>query len=727
MKISLIGILLLAASGMQSVTGASVRTNVWQQSHRPYTSDVATGKSSYYQEKNSVRQLPPLRRVRRSEEAERSYNLGTRNALSGHYEEAVKNFTQAIRFNSEDADAYFSLGNAYVGLRRWAEAIDSYQRSIRLNPNDGEAYNNIGIAYLRGGAPKQAVAAFKEAIRIFPTWAEPRFNLSNAYSKLGQTDDAAASYRRAIQLRPDYSSRASLGAAPTQTTDVFPQRGSSSSNNTAATNNTATSGSVAANNEARKNVAASKTNVVKSELPVKSNSAKSFYNLGVKYGRAGRYRESVEAFKQAINLKPDYIDAYYGLGHAYSDLGRSKEAISAYEKILELDSKEVEAYTMIGRVYANLRAQTAANDPVTKETAADNNASHSVASNAVAPPLTAPIIAAPADASNAAPTSSVDETKTNVNTSTAMPQPETSRASATNGDLSKTSEASKTAVTTAPNAANGTLAKPEATLSTDTEVAKSASTSTNAVDPKDPTSIYRVGRGDVLDIQLLNAETRRSTLFTVTAAGLLEYSLIREPLPVAGLTTDEIAARLESELKRRGIQENPKVTVGVHEYLSHNVIVSGLVSEPGEKGFRREAIPLYVVIADAQPRPEAGQAVIIAHNGGRRTIVDLTDSRAMSKLVFPGDVINVQKKSEQFFYIGGNVRVPGQKVFHPGITLTQAVLGAGRKLSDGGNVNVTRQNESGLLATTTYSLQSIVAGKTPDPPVQANDRIEVAP
>ncbi|HYE66642.1 MAG TPA: hypothetical protein VD966_13725, partial [Pyrinomonadaceae bacterium] len=47
------------------------------------------------------------------------------------------------------------------------------------------------------------------------------------------------------------------------------------------------------------------------------------------------------------------------------------------------------------------------------------------------------------------------------------------------------------------------------------------------------TKIYRVGVGDVLDIHLLNANSRESTLFTVMPGGLLEYPLAGEPLQVA--------------------------------------------------------------------------------------------------------------------------------------------------------------------------------------------------
>src|SRR5678815_2751635 len=51
------------------------------------------------------------------------------------------------------------------------------------------------------------------------------------------------------------------------------------------------------------------------------------------------------------------------------------------------------------------------------------------------------------------------------------------------------------------------------------------------------TKIYRVGPNDVLDIRI-NDDASQSTLFTITASGLLEHPMLAEPLPAGGLTTD---------------------------------------------------------------------------------------------------------------------------------------------------------------------------------------------
>lgn len=112
---------------------------------------------------------------------------------------------------------------------------------------------------------------------------------------------------------------------------------------------------------------------------------------------------------------------------------------------------------------------------------------------------------------------------------------------------------------------------------------------------------------------------------------------------------------------------------------------------------------------------------------GRSTAVDLSDAAAMNMLVRPGDVINVQTIPKQFVYIAGAVRQPGQKEFHNGLTLTQALLAAGGVMTpgSGGGVTVTRQGRDGRLASARYDLRDIAAGRTPDPVVQPGDRIEV--
>lgn len=432
--------------------------------------------------------------------------------------------------------------------------------------------------------------------------------------------------------------------------------------------------------------------------------AKAYYEQGENYGVSGRYEEAIAALKDAIKLKPDYADAYFGLGHAYSDLGRWKESLEAYTQVIRLKPKDTEARKNLDIAGAKLnlnksaiaqQAQSNAPSQINNHAAGEEKVSRVVKASASSPSI----------ASVALPTK---------NDATPVPIASVSKGNTENR----------------MSAANG------------------------AVIVRDLTGFYRVGAGDVLDIRLLNDSTaKQSTLYTVMESGLIEYPLAGEPFSVVGLTSDEIASRLAANSKLRAVYDQPRIAVSVREYDSHSIIVSGLVDEPGTKVLRREAIPLYVVIADAQPRPDARRALVTSRFTGLNTTVDLADHAAMNMLVHPGDVIKAEGQPKgqlpprQFLYLGGLVNAPGEKEFHPGMTLTQAILSAGDVRSIGMSVKtlkqamlsdglvgahqswyaatVARQEANGLLTTTKYKLEEIVSGKVPDPFLQPGDRIKV--
>ena len=240
------------------------------------------------------------------------------------------------------------------------------------------------------------------------------------------------------------------------------------------------------------------------------------------------------------------------------------------------------------------------------------------------------------------------------------------------------------------------------------------------------TSVYRVGIGDVLDIQILNSPVRESTLYSVLAGGLIEYPLAGEAFRIQGLTTEEISSILKSKIK---IYDNPKVVVGVREYASHNVIITGLVRDPGTKALRREAVPLYVILAEAQLRSDAARAIIM-RTGSATQLVDITDTSATSILIYPNDIIRLiaaPPPSPLFYYVAGQVGMPGQRDFHSGMTLTQSIFASGGVTRNAGDkVKVMRQAPDGRLVSTEYNRKRIEQGKDPDPQIEAGDRIEVS-
>jgi protein involved in polysaccharide export with SLBB domain/Tfp pilus assembly protein PilF len=467
---------------------------------------------------------------------------------------------------------------------------------------------------------------------------------------------------------------------------------------------------------------------------LKPGDADIHYNLGLAYYSSNMYREATKAYEQAVRLRPDWADAHFRLGWMYYILGK-KDASFEQHKILQTLSPE-QANTL----YRIIKVETKNTGPDKKETKTrtkqlaqpDPKEEAKVESRLIisdigqpaqptgsTPPVNTeglpPASQATNDNAASAPNSATQIT-TEPNTS-ATPDDKAGAPSnkSTTGDNSAASAPASSTAAASSNIAASSTAAP---LKTDPNA--------TTLDEAALVKTYRVGVGDVLDIRLMNTPTTRSTLYTVMEGGLIEYPLAGGPLTVNGMTTEEINARLSAELKRRAVNQGlNEILVTVRDYASHNVVISGLVNSPGMRILHREAVPLYVVLADAQPRTEASRALIMRASG--QVAVDLTDPAQMNMLVRPGDVITVSARPPQFYYLGGKIMTPGQKPFQPGITLVQAILAAGGfERAKGDVIEVSREGADGRLTTTKYKLKEIRAGKVPDPRLQPGDRIEVS-
>ena len=239
------------------------------------------------------------------------------------------------------------------------------------------------------------------------------------------------------------------------------------------------------------------------------------------------------------------------------------------------------------------------------------------------------------------------------------------------------------------------------------------------------TEIYRVGVGDVLDIRLFNSVNSKSTLFTVAGNGVIDFPIAGGTISVGGLTQDEIQKLISTELKRRAMADKAQVSVGIRQYLSHWVTVTGLVVNPGTRYLRREIVPLYVVLAESQLRNDSGRVLILRGSTPAQPH-DLSDPATLNLNVQSGDVITVTSRPQEFYYIGGRINYPGQKIFQPGITLLQAILAAGGTMKQDSRVEISREGSDGHLVTIRYNIKQIKSGAVQDPRLEPGDRIEVA-
>ena len=79
------------------------------------------------------------------------------------YEQAISDFTQAIKSNKYHEKAYCGRGNCYFNLENYSEAIFDYTQAINLYPHYAAAYYNRGLVYRRIGNTEKAEKDFKQA------------------------------------------------------------------------------------------------------------------------------------------------------------------------------------------------------------------------------------------------------------------------------------------------------------------------------------------------------------------------------------------------------------------------------------------------------------------------------------------------------------------------------------------------------------------------------------
>jgi hypothetical protein len=109
-------------------------------------------------------------------------NLGYDLAKVGRLDEAVAQYTDALRISPDYVSARANLALVLNLQRKFGEAIPQYERVLRADPNNASARNNLGVALANQGRLAEATNQFTEALRINPDFSAARTNLDGLRS-----------------------------------------------------------------------------------------------------------------------------------------------------------------------------------------------------------------------------------------------------------------------------------------------------------------------------------------------------------------------------------------------------------------------------------------------------------------------------------------------------------------------------------------------------------------
>ncbi len=130
--------------------------------------------------------------------------LGLVAAHTGHPDDALGLFAQAIAEGGNDASFHNSRGSLLFQLGRAAEAEEAFRAGLSINVKYPELHGNLGNALKTLGRLEEAADSFRAALALRAEAPEMHHFLATTLRELGALEEAEAHFRKALDLAPDY-------------------------------------------------------------------------------------------------------------------------------------------------------------------------------------------------------------------------------------------------------------------------------------------------------------------------------------------------------------------------------------------------------------------------------------------------------------------------------------------------------------------------------------------
>jgi tetratricopeptide (TPR) repeat protein len=271
------------------------------------------------------------------------------------FQKSLADYNQAIIINPKYSNAYYNRAILkYDKLNDIQGALADYNQAILLDPEYSEAYNNRALLKDKKlNDIKGALADYDKAIIINPKSSQVYFNRAILkFTKLDDTQGMLDDLNQAIIINPNYSEayyvRARLKA------DILNDiQGALDDLNQAILLNPKDSGAY----YNRANPKADKLNDIQGALDdlnqailPNRNYSEAYYNRAIlKYYKLNDIQGALDDLNQAILLNPEYSEAYYNRAILKDvNLNDIEGALDDYNQAILSNPKYAEAYNLRG-------------------------------------------------------------------------------------------------------------------------------------------------------------------------------------------------------------------------------------------------------------------------------------------------------------------------------------------------------------------------------------------
>jgi tetratricopeptide (TPR) repeat protein len=247
--------------------------------------------------------------------------LSAAQSRSGESGLAIQALRKAAELASNNAKSWYHLGIAYGLSGQYQDEAAALIRATELDPNHASAWQALGATYNHLGQYDLALEAATKFAGLRPDDAEAFYRLGVAYGKVGRLEDKSAALRTASNIDPNlirvYRAMSDVPYGPSEINQLV--------------------------------LEASLRHV-----ELQPDNAEAWYNLGISYGKLGRYQDESVALAKATELDPAFADAWLAAGATYNELGQNELALNSSLKLTELRSDDAEAWYWLGVTYGKL-------------------------------------------------------------------------------------------------------------------------------------------------------------------------------------------------------------------------------------------------------------------------------------------------------------------------------------------------------------------------------------
>jgi tetratricopeptide (TPR) repeat protein len=251
------------------------------------------------------------------------WGRGYASQLKGDLDNALRDYAEYVRSDQNAGRVYFNRGLIYLQRKEWAKAVEDFSESIRCEPENSYAYFDRGSALAELSELDGALASLDAAISIDPTLAEAYRIRATVHRKRGELDRAQSDELLAAKLTP-----------PTAPSILGPFRSGADLLDDARL--AETSGRYDEAIDLCDKALATKLR------PFYMSNA--YMTRGNCYAGKGDWDKALRDYDEAVQIQPNNYDALVNRGNAYAHKKERDKSTRDYDEALRLNPKMFQAY-----------------------------------------------------------------------------------------------------------------------------------------------------------------------------------------------------------------------------------------------------------------------------------------------------------------------------------------------------------------------------------------------